>query len=468
MKNRKILKSMIVLIVAVLLCCGCSGGYTSEENPVENDSQEMVEEAPVSVQISYGSSFSNGVAWVKYIDQTGSEGIGLLNTEGIITPINEDVKPYFTADEHYDFGSDYSNGYAYRNYEDKSNPSESLNQFVVIDSSGNVVGRSPSDGNYEILTGGDGVFLVKQTVRSMTTNETRIGIIDKEGNWICEPAVQNVFSLSSTAQDNYREGDVYYLYHGEHIFSAYYDSRYDFFGSDYSCIYNADTGATAEYANTKLSIYRVPYYFSDGKAIAVSDDTVYCIDTELKTTPIIVDRPDGDVYFQDGILFTGEFSYRGNGPSPYVENGKFYRIDGSTLVDLSQYTLIINDAYDLYRYENGYASVVVYGEDKGLYLGIINIDGKFAFEPLEINSYVNKDTIGTFSCGVIATEIDKNIDGKTYSKEVLLTTTGEIVEFEVDGIEVDSLVFFDGFAWDSKGKHYIDTSGNVMNVVLNN
>lgn len=431
----------------------------------EAESQEPIEDIPVSVELTNGSMFSDGMAWVKYIEQTGVEKIGVMNTEGEITPI--------IADEITRFGSDFSNGYAYVNYEDKSNPSETLNQFVIVDSTGNIIGRSPSEGSYEILTGGDGVFLVQQTVRSMTTNEMRIGLIDKDGNWICEPTVQNVLSLSSAAQDNYQRGDVCYLYHGEHIFSAYYKSDFDYSGSNYLCIYNADTGVVAEYENMKLSCAGytdayVPYCFSDGKAIAVSDDTVYCIYTDLTVTPILADRPECDVYYQNGIFFTGERHYSGNGPSPYVENGKFYNVDGSTLVDLSQYTLILDQAYELYRYENGYAAILVYGEDYGWYLGIIDMDGKFTFEPLKVQTYSNQDNIGTFSCDVITTQISENIDGKTFSKDILLATTGEIIEVEVDYGTIGSLVFVDGFAWYDEGKEYIDTDGNVVSVVLNN
>lgn len=437
----------------------------NEELLEEHDSQEPLEGIPVSVQLTDGTMFSDGVAWVEYADQTSAEKIGIVNTEGKITPI--------IADEITRFGSDFSDGYAYVNYEDKSNPSVTLKQFVIIDKAGNIVSRSPSDGNYEILTGGDSLFLVQQAVQSMTANEIRIGIIDKDGNWIFDPAVQNPLSLSSAAKDIYQRGTVNYLYHGDHIFSAYYKSDFNYSGSNYLCIYNADTGVTAEYENMKLSYAgytdaNIPYRFSDGKAIAVSDDTVYCVDTDLNITSILEDRPDGDVYYRNGVIFTGEWHYSGNGPSPYVKNGKFYNMDGSVLVDLSQYTLIVEQAYELYRYEDGFAAIQVYGEDHERYLGIIDMDGEFAFEPLKIETYSNQDNIGIFSCGVIATQIKENVDEKTFSKHILLTTTGEITEVDVDYGTIGSLVFIDGFAWYDEGKEYIDTAGNIMNVVLSN
>ncbi len=437
----------------------------SSSSSAINQNEQLLEEADedssVSVQLTNGSIFSDGVAWVKYTEPTGTEKIGVVNTEGKITPI--------IADEITQFGSDFSSGYAYVNYKDTSNPRETLEQFVIIDSAGSIVSRSPLDGNYRILTGGDGVFLVQQTVHSMTTNEMRIGIIDKDGNWICEPAVQNVLSLSSKAQDIYSSGDVYYFYHGEHIFSAYYKTNFDYIGSSYSCIYNADTGVAAEYEDMKLSYSwydaLVPYSFSDGKAIAVSDDTVYCIATDLNVTPILTDRPDCEVYFQNGVFFAGERHYSGNAPT-CVENGKFYNMDGSTLVDLSQYSLVVGEGpYAWYRYVDGHAAILVYGEDYRYYLGIIDMDGKFTFEPLIVKG---GDYTGAFSCDVIATQISENIDGKIFSKPILLTTTGEIIEVEVDYRTTGSLVFIDGFAWYDEGKEYIDTAGNVMSVVLNN
>lgn len=429
----------------------------------EVDIQEPEVDAPVSVQLTRGSAFSDGVAWIEYVDQTGSEEIGLINTNGEITAIK--------VDDIRNFGSSFSGGYAYINYEDKSNSSETLKQFLIIDSLGNITGRSPTDGNYEILTGGDGVFLVQQTVQSMTANEVRIGVTDKDGKWIYEPAVQSMLSLSSAAQDEYERGEVHYLYHGAHIFSAYYKSDFDYFHSNYLCIYNADTGATAEYEGMKLSCSGysdayIPYSFSDGKAITVSDNTIFCIHLDLSITPILVDRPDGDVYFQNGIIFTGEKHYAGNGPSPYIVNGKFYDIDGTVRGDLSQYTLILEQAYDLYRYENGYAAILIYGEDYGWYLSIINTDGQFVFDPVKVQTYSNQDNIGTFSCGVITTQISENIDGNTFSKDIILTTDGEKIEVEVGYGMIGTLVFSDGFAWYDEGKQYIGITGNIMNPVL--
>lgn len=447
--KNKILKIAAIIALAFFITgCSAKNDIESLDSAEKQSKQDKIE----SIQLTDGSDFSDGIAWVKYTDSTKSEKIGLLNTKGEISRI--------TANEITKFGSAFSGGYAYVNYKDKTNTDEALNQFVIIDELGNITGHSPSDGNYEILLGGDGVFLVQQIIRNMTMNETRLGFIDKDGKWICEPAVHNVLSLSDVAQEGYRKGKIHFFYHGNRIFSAYYATDFDYTGNNYTCLYNADTGISVEYKGVKF-----PYRFEDEETIAVSDNAIYCVQTDLTLKLVLDNRVDGCVYFQNGIFFTGEEHRSGNLPMNYIVNGKFYNLDGSVLVDLSPYTLILDHrASDLYRFENGYAAMVIYGEDKDWYLGIINTKGEFTFEPIEIIR--DDEYMGTFSCGVICVHIDENLEGKTFRRTILLTKNGEKIKTNMSF--QTRLLFCNGFAWYNEDKQYIDIDGNVMNIIFKN
>ena len=439
---------------------------TSTPEPTEEPTPEPTEEPtpePTPIQVTGGSDFSNGKALVTYHNLISDEWKkGIMTTDGKITPVKTEITN--TNGNQCGFSED--SGYV--DYIIKDNNGFNRDQFILFDSEGNVTYQTPEDSSYEVLVGGDGVYLVRQTVKSMTENEIRLGIIDKNGSWICEPAVENMLTLPSDAQEKYMDGEVFYSYHGEHVFSAYYRTYYNegFNPADsYTMLYDADSGQHSLFGNINfVDEYNddddtyTSYQFSNGETIAKSEGEIYHVqhvESRFSTTMIMTDRPDGDVFYQDGVFFTGKTYGSGRNPLSSTPEGKFYNIDGSVMLDLSQYNLILAYGADnLYRYENGYAAILIFGEDSIHYLGIIDKDGQLVFDPVAV-TYTMGTEVGTLSEGMVT--FDPKDDGGN-----LLSVSGDRVKMDSDAV----LIFHDGYAWDDQNSCYINTKGEVLEATL--
>lgn len=410
----------------------------------QTDQRESNQTIPV--ELVSGDDFSEGIAWVTYTE-TGNEKLGIIHTDGEVLPVsleNEGIPGNASA-------SKFSEGYSYINYEDENQ----IDQFVIVDTSGTISVKSPTDADYKILTGGNRVYLVQKTVKNMTENETRYGIINTAGDWICNPSEQTILELSDPEQRTYytERGNVSFSYYGEHIFGALYKTKSD----SVLCLYNADTSQTTEFENTSIC-----GDFEAGATILTSGSDIYRLGTDFSLNLIMSDRPDGSVYYKGGTFFTGQTEYSSRGPNPCIKNGKFYNIDGSVKVDLSQYTLVAKDAEGLYRYVDGYAAVVIYGADYQGYMAIIDENGQFAFEPVALAG-VNSDSdlIGVFSDGAIP--IQKQSEGWG-----ILTTDGDYSLTIIPGGKVDDFVFHDGYAWfyEDEGGYYVAKDGSVLTAYM--
>ena len=125
------------------------------------------------------------------------------------------------------------------------------------------------------------------------------------------------------------------------------------------------------------------------------------------------------------------------------------------MLDLSQYNLILAYGADnLYRYENGYAAILIFGEDSIHYLGIIDKDGQLVFDPVAV-TYTMGTEVGTLSEGMVT--FDPKDDGGN-----LLSVSGDRVKVDSDAV----LIFHDGYAWDDQNSCYINTKGEVLEATL--
>ena len=466
--------SRMIIVIFILLLVGCGSKKTdippdssseqTYETPNETDAPKIEdksiesEESETFVLLKQARPFSEGLAWVLYEDSSGNEQVGWLHTDGYINqpfPIDKITQ----LRENYSYcsglGSEFSGGYSYIATGDAftRGASEIPDSFLILNTNGDVTAESPEDGSsYEVLCGDSGIYLVKQSIRSMTENTDKYGIIDAAGHWIvpcteCTENGENPFSPKGEISRE-RKG-LGFAYCGESVFLAYYSyGPYE----QHTVLYNAKTGAIHQ-MDQEIETIGACY---DSKIPVKIDGNLFIMSADFELTPISVDTCD-EVIYSEGVIFSADRNYSGNRKT-YLTNGKFYHTDGSVLADLSQYELLYEDTYDLYRFSDGYVAIIICGADGGQYLGIIDMNGQFSFEPIKIESLSNWDNAGTFASGVIVCRTAENgiqivdIDGVQTSSTY----------FEADHVE--NYIFRKGFA--CMGSYYIGIDGNALDVFV--
>lgn len=430
----------------------------SDEQPREAAPSEGTMYARDTVTLADARVFSEGIAWVQYYDNAGELQFGWLHPDGSIS------HP-FPIDRVTAFGSDFSSGYSYVTTGDGfiHQKTEVPDSFIILDQSGAVTAESPNDGSsYEILCGGDGAYLVKQSVRSMTANEDRYGFISADGNWLYECAVCEIdgeHPLSASGVREYRaEDNIKFSYLGESVFHARYDERQSVF-------YNCATGKTYRITGDDQDV-QVYDSFSEGYIPVKVEGTLYLLSTGFEMKPIAVDEAQS-VCYGDGIIYTTEYMW---GMGKNGKGGKFYRLDGSVLADLTEYKLLYHHASDLFRFRDGYAAAIIYGLDEEHYLGIIGMDGAFSFEPIKIDlsGFYTEDKFGELSDGRIACKIAYQEGDSWRSEVVVVDTEGNITHSDYFTSEdAGRLIFHEGFAWDNLNQCFLRDDGTVLETYLN-
>lgn len=494
MKNlyaKILLASAMTITFLALLLVGCGSSKTeippdasSEQtfeipeeaisNEIINDEPIESEEEKVLVLLEQARPFSEGIAWVLYEDPSGNEQIGWLHADGYIDqpfPIDKVSQ----LKENYSYcsglGSNFSGGYSYITTGDAfvRGASETPDSFLILNQKGEITAKSPDDGSsYEILCGGDGVYLVKQSIRSMTESEDKYGFISGDGNWInectvCEAGGAHPLSLDVVPND-FNNKDISFSYLGEGIFQAEYHNGRS--GSTYYhrygvVLYNAcskqnyvvDSNTTSVFTDSSGGTVG---NYSDGFVPVKSNGELYMLSTDFGKKPLAVDTSDAVIY-SEGILLTANISYGGNKKTT-LENAIFYKIDGSVLADLSQYHLVYEDAYELYRFKNGFAAIVISGADGDEYLCVINAEGEFTFEPKNISMPTNMDLVSTFSSGVIVcVRKDKGC--------CIVGINGNETQSDyIDSKKINGVVFNEGFA--CMDNYYIGIDGNLLDAYI--
>ena len=413
------------------------------------------------VLLKQARPFSEGIAWVLYEDPSGNEQIGWLHADGHIDqpfPIDKITQLRKNYSYCSGLGSKFSGGYSYINTGDAfvRGSSEVPDSFLILNQEGEITAQSPDDGHsYEILCGGDGVYLVKQSIRSMTEKEDQYGFISGDGNWLheCSSCEQGNGHPLSNTEGRSTMNEIAFEYLGNGVFSAVYSrGQGQFYEKLQMVLYNVNNKKTYRLSSNSSLYGR----FSNDMMPVNSEGTLYMMSTDFEFIPITVDTTDTVIY-SNGIIFTANRNYSGN-RSTYLTNAKFYRTDGTVVADLSEYELLYEDAYELYRYSEGYAAIIVCGIDGKQYLGIIDLEGNFVFEPKKISDPTNHDYIGTFSNGVIVV----CLEGENSGARIINIAGEEIQSDYIEANRIDDFVFYDGYACDDENKYYIGIDGNPL------
>lgn len=471
------LASLMMIAILMLLLAGCGSSKTdvplnasseqANETPNETEVNEIEDVSDVSsdsdeeytpVTLTKAGSFSEGIAWIKYIDTDGIEQIGWLHTDGHIDqPFPVDIVNQLS--ENYPswsgLGSMFSDGYSCIITGDAftRGSSETPDRFLVLNSKGEITAKSPDDGNsYQILCGSNGLYLVKQSVRNMAENTDKYGIIDATGDWIvpCTECTENGGNPFSPKGKITRERkELSFGYCGESVFLAYHGyGPYE----QHIVFYNAKTGAIHQ-MDQEIEVIGTYY---DSKIPVKIDGKLFIMTEDFDLTPISVNTYD-EVIYSEGIILAADVSYGGNKKTT-LENAMFYKTDGSVLVDLSQYHLVYEDAYELYRFKNGFAAIVISGADGDEYLCVINSEGEFTFEPKNISMPTTEDLVSTFSSGVIVCARKDN----SFSACIVDVNGNEVQTDNINWKKIDDYIFCDGFAYDEENLCFIGTDGNFL------
>lgn len=436
MKHKKML--LLTFLITTLVLCACS---TKNPSMMESTSAttatsntdahtypsetETTEPAPnkYSVQLTDASAFSDGVAWVRYTDPYGVRRVGLLHTDGNVHPLD------VIGPDSY-FGSDFSVGYSYVNLADT---------FIIIDDLGSIAVQGPEDGSYEIVAGGDGIYLVHQEAKGFDVNEDRYGFIDVNGNWILEPTTE--LPLADPKHDL-----PSFSYMGEHIFTSA-DRGFHFH------MYNVDTGDS-------YYVYDIEEtgHFYNGIGMIADTELVYTINTNFETTELFSSH--GDIYYSEGIIFRNSQIYK---DGDYHDITRFYDTDGEVLIDLSEYKLCRTNADgNFYRFQNGAAAVCIEGADYEEYITLIDLGGNFLVEPMRYHTVqgfgINMKPHGTYSDGMLFVRGEEDA--------VILCSDGTVQSANCGfgNMHISEIRFSDGYAWyeSNDGCWFVNPNGEQL------
>ncbi len=423
------------------------------------------------------TDFSEGRAWVQYNVMDKEKGSAKAFAESVSAAMGDDFDRIQYLVENYDLRgnkaalidtngkilweseatekdtvleqvSEFRDGLAYCifNGNDKKT-------YIIVDAQGNTVftrdfhedDMDEDDMDYIILGHGGGLVLAAEHVADFSTNEWRIGAIDKNGA-IAVPfqvyenkpneGLEAVEAPSGEEPDPNYDYDGYLKYHEqleayeeyESECSVSYPLSFDNYNREESCEYLGDGVfglSCPEWSvllniKTQKIIYSYDNYmgrlistfitkFKDGVATVV-----YSVFHGLKNEQYISSlRTDGTftetisndwinyhlkshMEFGDGLVFVSDTVAQneiyGEVMQENLTTGAYYDKDGRKVIDFPEY-----DDKNLYYcctpFQNGYAVMYIEGADEYLYTTVINKKGKRMFEPKTgFNpSYISED-----------------------------------------------------------------------------
>ena len=414
------------------------------------------------VELSTAFDFSEGLAWVYYTDPESGESIpALLKKDGEVFT-TEDIKNIDSV------GSSFSGGYSYINTGDA---------FYIMDINGKIVSQYVEK-NIEnrIIAGGDGVYLVYQKIESLDENVEKYGIINATGEWLCE------LSEDSPLGIKYSDAPwVEYYYIGEHNFMAY--SAKSSNGRTYSdhvmAFYDAGNDMQYSFSYKQGSLYMTD---SSGQVLNKASDGFFPTSKEYYEQSSNSLKRAVDVYvlddhgfvsyywdaiqyfrYKNGIIFISD-NYDGG----TITDGEFYSLDGELMFKYDKYPLYVNDTLGFYEYNDGSAAVIVQGADGNYYIGFIDMNGEFLFEPYKLykDDYGNLHFSKCSDNAVFARILDEE---EGYYKEYIINADGTLVSAPSDfgdqaGYNDDTYFsgvdFHEGYDYDDG--YYIGKDGSVI------
>lgn len=359
------------------------------------------------LNILSGTSFSDGVAFVNYLNKEGNRECAAIDKTG---------KVLFIADDIYKSGYDYC-------YENGILVIDNL----IYDKTGKIIASPEMSGYDELLTRNrNGYVLAMKKEESFSGDKYYIGVLDNKGEW-AHPLSEEHPIVKAFQQENVDIDELY--------ISAKYDYLSD-------TTLKIDIGWSVEkYYNIVLN------ELTDEYSHYVTDNyNLYQCDTAGNWT-LILENVDIDYTFEDVFIGT-EIEWEGN---KVIKKGqKIFDYHGDVLTDLSDYqldSLFSNHGPGEY-YFNEHLLISVDNGSGAQYVCLFNKVGEPAFEPIRVGSR-NDDYFPLDENGFVYELYDEN----TYS------TIYKLYDYNGNVTEYTDIVKFGGF---SEGLAVVEnTAGQV-------
>lgn len=342
------------------------------------------------LNIKYGTAFSDGVAFIQYMDENENYKTVAIDTTGNIL---------FEPDENFNLErvTGYKNGIM-------------VIDNLIYDKAGKIIASPEITGYDELLTGNcNGYVLARKKEESFSGDKYYIGVLNNKGTWEHSLSVDNPIVKEFEKE-------------GADVGSLYIDSSYDYINDTTLKI---DIGfSTERYYNIVKNELTNGYVYYESRNYQGQDAGIYKYDLSGNCTLILKDIV-GETFFENAFIGTPLTWNEDN----YIEGGyKIYDYSGNVITDLSDYKFASNCSNNGVGeyYVNEHLLIPMDNGNGSKYLCLINKSGKNAFEPIKMGS--NDDFYALDENGFVYESVDEN----DYSnvKYKLYDYSGNITEYE--------------------------------------
>ncbi len=358
-----------------------------------------------SIKINKTGNFSDGVAWITYNDEIGTEQLALIDTSGKILYKETNKCVSLPSEMH---------GVSYMN--DKEN------NYKLITKEGNIVANSQDGAFDSVLAYGDGLALVYK-FSGPKDSKHLYGVIDNNGQLILD---YMEFSKKTIAE-----------YMGCGIFAIELSDR------TLWAIVNCNTGSHifigTKYLSSLPKFVNNSAYFTPNYYIFENP-----FDSLLQATQMSYCRLDTNF----NISTTSEFQYSSNSLLVTFDGGYGNPISIINPKTNNKYTLDYNTTQLIsLEYVDNLGLLKIKAADNNTYFTLLDTQGKEQFDPIVYNGTVNyADKKVVYKINEIYNIID--IKGNVLSENLEYTTINEFSE----DIAV-AITTFDEYCFiNSKGK----------------
>lgn len=331
---------------------------TSDESNIPDDpnvpDEPSAPDEPNSSEefnIQFGTNFSDGVAFIYYLDENEVYKTAAIDKTGNIL---------FEPDDNFDM----SHGYCYKN-------GIMVIDNLIYDKTGKIIASPEITGYDELMTKNcNGFVIAVKTEESFSGDKYCVGVLDNKGQWKYPLSSENPIAKEYEKQLTEYEG---------------IPGRSSIYVSEYI----SDTVVKIEFPNWDDYYYNIAtneltngYIHYEYRNYQGEDAGIYQYDSSGNYSLILKDITDY-TFFEDAFIGAALIEdENGYSESSY----KIYDYNGNVLTDLSDYKLASfwsgygSGSY----YVNEHLLVSVNNDTSSNYLCLINKAGEIAFEPIKM------------------------------------------------------------------------------------